>query len=189
MTLQIPAFLKGEMILAMPGMTDPNFSRTVTCLFEHTGQGAVGGIVNRVHPFLSAKSIFEELKIDCGPTAETIPIYMGGPVHMGEIFILHGPPFEWQGCLKVTPGYGMSNTLDILKSIATGKGPEIFIIMLGCAGWGPGQLESEIRDNTWLTCPFSESIVFELPSASRWKAAMKSIGVDPALLSGTAGNA
>ncbi|MBW2593240.1 MAG: YqgE/AlgH family protein, partial [Deltaproteobacteria bacterium] len=84
---------------------------------------------------------------------------------------------------------GMSNTLDILKSIAAGKGPETFIIMLGCAGWGAGQLESEIMGNTWLTCPFSEKIVFELPVVSRWKAALQSIGVDPALISGTAGNA
>ncbi|MBW1866379.1 MAG: YqgE/AlgH family protein, partial [Deltaproteobacteria bacterium] len=114
---------------------------------------------------------------------------MGGPVHMGEIFILHGIPLEWRGCLRFTPGFGMSNTLDILKSIAAGKGPETFIIMLGCAGWGAGQLESEIMGNTWLTCPFSEKIVFELPVVSRWKAALQSIGVDPALISGTAGNA
>ena len=189
MTQPISAFLKGQMILGMPGLADPNFSQTVTCLFEHTRQGAVGGIVNRVHPFLSAKSIFEELKIDCDPTAETIPIYMGGPVHMGEIFVLHGPPFEWQGCLRISSGLGMSTTLDILKSIAAAKGPEAYIIMLGCAGWGPGQLESEIRENTWLVCPFSAGIVFDLPFASRWQRAMQSIGVDPALMSGKAGNA
>ena len=182
-------FLKGRMILAMPGLVDPNFSMTVTCIFEHTGQGAVGGVVNRVHPSLSAKSIFEELEMDCGRAAEDIPVYMGGPVSMGEIFVLHGPPLEWQGCLRVAPGLGMSNTRDILKSIAAGRGPETFIIMLGCAGWGPGQLESEIRGNTWLTCPFSEKIVFELPPEFRWNAAMQSIGVDPAFISGTAGNA
>jgi putative transcriptional regulator len=189
MIQQIPAFLKGQLLLAMPGLVDPNFSQTVTCLYEHSEQGAVGGIVNRVHPFLSAKSIFEELKIDCTPTAETIPVYMGGPVHMGEIFVLHGPPFGWQGCLRVMPDLGMSNTLDILKSIAAGKGPDTFIIMLGCAGWGPGQLELEIKENTWLTCPFSDGIVFNLPFESRWRAAMKRIGVDPARISGKAGNA
>lgn len=189
MAEQIPAFLKGQLLLAMPGMIDPNFTRTVTCLYEHTENGAVGGIVNRIHPTLSGQTVFRELKVDCLPDAEKIPVYMGGPVHMGEIFVLHGPPFNWKGCLQISPALAMSNTIDVLRAIAMAEGPEHYIIALGCSGWGAGQLESEIRDNAWLTCPFSDQIVFELPAEDRWAAGMQNLGIDPAFISDTGGTA
>ncbi len=183
------ASLKGQFLMAMPGLADPNFALTVICICEHTPEGAVGMVINQVHSFLSAKDIFDELKITYKPGTESIPIYLGGPVHMGEIFILHGPPFGWEGCVMVTPTLALSNTRDILEAIAMGRGPESLIIILGCAGWGPYQLESEIRQNSWLTCSVSEDIIFDISVDVRWKEAVRKMGIDPDLLSNTAGHA
>lgn len=180
---------KGYFLIAMPELTDPNFIATVIFVCEHTPAGAVGIVVNRRHSFLKGRDLYEELKMESIPPAEFVPVFSGGPVHVNEIFILHGPPFDWQGCLTVTPHLAMSNTLDILQAIAMGTGPQAFIIALGCAGWGPGQLDSEIRENVWLTVRASEEILFEAPVESRWEAAMRKVGINPLLLSGKAGRA
>ena len=108
---------------------------------------------------------------------------------MNTIFVLHGPPFGWDGCFVFLPSLAMSNTRDILEAIAIGKGPESFIISMGCAGWGPGQLESEIRKNAWLTCPVVEEIIFDIPIEARWEEALKRMGIDPIFLSDSAGHA
>ena len=186
---QYPASLKGQFLMAMPGLMDPNFYQTVSCISEHNEAGAMGVVVNRVYPGLTAKSIFEELDIEFIPAIAPIPIHVGGPVHVGEIFILHGPPFKWEGCFKITPLLAMSNTKDILSAIGSGNGPKSFIIALGCAGWGRGQLEYEIKENAWLTGPIFEEIIFDIPIDYRWEAAVKKMGIDPALLSKNAGHA
>jgi len=189
MKLKYPESLKGQFLMAMPGLADPNFFQTVTVICEHTQAGAVGIIVNRIHSSLSAKNIFEELSIEHMPSAGSISIHFGGPVHVDEIFVLHGPPFDWEGCIVITPSVGMSNTIDVLEALAMEKGPKSFIITLGCAGWGPGQLESEIKKNAWLTDTASDEIVFDVPIDNRWEMAVKMMGIDPALLSNTAGHA
>ena len=181
--------LKGQFLIAMPGLLDPNFFQTVTCISEHTAEGAVGLVVNRHHTLVSAKDIFDELRLECVPGAESIPVHVGGPVHINEIFVLHGPPFQWEGCLPITPRLAMSNTMDILSAIAKGEGPAGFLITLGCAGWGEGQLDGEIRENAWLTGPVDEEVIFETPIEFRWEKAVRKIGIDPASLSGTAGHA
>ncbi len=181
--------LKGQFLMAMPLLIDQNFYQTVTYICEYTPAGAVGIIVNRIHPNLTAKDSFEELHMKYTPETESIPIHIGGPVHVGEIFILHGPPFGWEGCLVITPKIAVSNTKDVLEAVALGKGPESFIIALGCAGWGPGQLEAEIKENAWLTSTVYEDIIFDLPIESRWRESMKKMGIDPALLLDKAGNA
>ncbi len=183
------ADLKGQFLVAMPELADPNFSQTVTCICEHTKEGAVGIIINRVHHTLSAKDIYEELKINYLPESKTIPIHIGGPVHIAEIFVLHGPPFDWKGCLKISPSLALSNTKDIIEAIARGNGPESFAITLGCAGWGMGQLESEIEQNIWLTCPVNNEVIFEIPIGLRMEAVMKMMGIDPILLSNKPGHA
>ena len=184
-----PDIFKGHFVTAMPDLADPNFEYTVTSICEHTGSGALGIIINRVLPGISAKDIFKELNLEHKEQSAEIPIYFGGPVHMNEIFILHGPPFTWAGCLKVSSFLALSNTMDILKAIASGKGPSSFLIALGCAGWGPEQLETEIRQNSWITCPAVEEIIFSCRVEEKWKAALKAAGVDPAMLSSKAGNA
>jgi putative transcriptional regulator len=183
------ATLKGHFLLAMPSLVDPNFHQTVTCICEHNESGAMGIIINRVHRFLTAKDIFEELTIEYIPAAQSAPIHFGGPVHVGEIFVLHGPPFSWEASLMITPLLAMSNTRDILEAVAMGRGPRAFIITLGCAGWGPGQLESEIKENAWLNYPIFEENIFDMPIEARWEEAVKKMGIDPILLSNMAGHA
>jgi putative transcriptional regulator len=181
--------LKGQFLMAMPGLADPNFFQSVTCLSEHNPKGAMGIVINRVHTEINARMIFNELKIPVSLDAEKIPIYVGGPVHSNELFILHGAPFGWEGSMMITGALALSNSRDILEAIADRRGPRDYIITLGCAGWGPGQLESEIRGNAWITGPFSEEITFKMEVGRRWEAAMQRIGIDPALLSDTAGHA
>ena len=185
----MPEYLKGHFLMAMPGLADPNFARTVTCICEHTSEGAIGVIINRIHPFLTGKEIFDELKMEYNKQTELLPIYFGGPVHMGEVFVIHGPPFEWAGCVKISSSLAMSNTRDILESIARGNGPELFIISLGCAGWGNGQLDAEMIANSWLTGKVVDDIIFSVEVDRRWEEAMKCVGVDPSLLSDLAGHA
>jgi len=184
-----PGSLKGQFLLAMPGLKDPNFSGTVSIICEHNQQGAVGIVINRVHANLSGQDIFRELKIDYDPQASSIPIHIGGPVHIEEIFLLHGEPFEWASSLMITSWLAMSNTRDIVESVALKTGPKSFLFALGCAGWGPGQLEAEIKDNAWLTHPVLEEIVYDVPAEKMWDVTMRKIGIDPLLLSNTAGTA
>lgn len=181
--------LKGQFLIAMPSMLDFNFSHTVTCVSEDTEEGALGIVVNRVIPSLTAGSIFRELNIDYTASTAKIPLHIGGPVHENEIFILHGQPFSWEGCLKITPTLAMSNTMDLIEAIAKGQGPKDFLIALGCAGWGRGQLAAEILQNVWLTCPADDKIIFESKVDERWRAAVRLLGVDPMLLSETPGHA
>ncbi len=180
---------KGQFLIAMPGLADPNFFQTVTCISEHTPAGAVGIVVNRVHHTLKAQAIFQELQMDYVPATESIPVHIGGPVHMNEIFVLHGPPSTWAGSLRITSSLAMSNTRDVLNAIARGQGPEQFILTLGCAGWGPGQLEHEIKENAWLTGPVDTEVMFKIPVEDRWAEAVKRMGIDPMLLSETSGHA
>jgi putative transcriptional regulator len=184
-----PVSFKAQFLMAMPVLLDPNFYQTVTCIAEHSPEGAVGIVVNRVHPSITAKDIFEELEIKYDSEIEALPVHIGGPVHINEIFVLHGPPFDWEGCLMITSSLAMSNTRDILEAAAMGMGPKSYIISVGCAGWGPGQLESEIKGNAWLTGPVLEEIIFDIPIENRWEDAVKKMGINPALLSNTAGHA
>ena len=184
-----PESLKGQFLMAMPGLLDPNFHQTVICLSEHTHDGAVGIVVNRAHPTLKADIIFSELEIDHHIDVGRSPIYLGGPVHASEVFILHGRPFDTHVSLEITPYVAMSTTREVLEHIARGKGPEAFLISLGCAGWGPGQLEAEIRQNAWLTCDIDEAIMFDAPVDERWERAMRNLGIDPSLLIDAAGHA
>jgi len=181
--------LKGQFLLAMPDLADLNFSRTVTCISEHNSEGALGIVINRMSSSITGKDIFDELRVEYVPRAEPIPVFIGGPVHTGEIFILHGSPFTWKGCFMITPFLAMSNTIDILKAIAEGRGPQSYIIALGFAGWGPDQIESEIKQNAWLTCSISEEIIFKTAVELRWEQTAKKMGVDPILLSLKAGHA
>ncbi|MGE0084356.1 MAG: YqgE/AlgH family protein [Desulfococcaceae bacterium] len=181
--------LKGHFLIAMPGLEDPNFSNTVVCVCEHTLQGSIGVVINRIYPSVKIRDIFHELKMDYVPEAASIPIHYGGPVHMNEVFILHGPPFDWGACLTVMPGLGVSNTRDILEAIAQGRGPESYLIALGCSGWGPNQMETEIMQNVWLSSPASLDVIFDTAPDDRWDEAVKKMGINPLLLTDAAGHA
>ena len=189
MITEIPTSLKGQLIIALPVLTDPNFSKTVTCISEHNTEGALGLVINRVHPSLTAADIFDELRLPYLPEAGEKPAYLGGPVHTNEIFMLHGPPFDWEGCFKIAPWLAMSTTRDVLSAAAMGEGPESLLIVLGCAGWAPGQIEMELQQNVWLTSPASQRIIFDLPVDVRWEVATEETGVDVSRLSGSVGHA
>lgn len=184
-----PESLKGQFLMAMPSLMDPNFHQTVVCLSEHTHEGAVGIVVNREHPTLRAETIFKELGMMHSDAAGGAPIYLGGPVHLSEVFILHSPPFDATMSLAISDRLAMSTTRDVLERIARDKGPQRFIISLGCAGWGPGQLEAEIQQNAWLTSDIDEDILFDIPVGSRWERALRRLGVDPSQLIDGAGHA
>ncbi len=186
---QNPGSLKGNFVIAMPGLVDPNFHRTVTCISEHTTEGAVGVVINQLHLDLRAETIYRELSIEYTNRSGAAPIHIGGPVHKNEIFILHGPPVEWEDSLIINSELALSNSKAILEAVARGDGPEYYIISLGCAGWGPGQLEYELKENVWLTSPYTKDIVFNLPMEERWEASIKGIGIDPTSLSDSAGHA
>jgi len=182
-------FLKGQFLMAMPSLDDPYFARSVICLSEHNDNGAFGLVVNKVHALLKMPSILEELQLPCSGELAEAPVYVGGPVHVNEIFILHEAPFEWQGTLMISDRLAMSNTIDLLKAIVAGSGPRRYLIAMGCSGWGPGQLEMEMRENAWLSSPVSDDILFEVSIEERWEQAVRKMGINPALLSGAAGHA
>ncbi len=181
--------LKGSFLIAMPDLADPNFARTVTLICEHTAAGALGLIINKPHPLVITEQIFKEFNMAVNEKTGKAPIYMGGPVQTEEIYILHGPPFDWRGTLSVTRTLAITNTVDLLEALAVGTGPHKMRMMLGCAGWGPGQLEQEIMDNSWLTCDASDKIIFNVDSENCWEESVRSMGIDPFLLSSGAGNA
>lgn len=181
--------LKGRFLVAMPFLADPNFHKTVTCICAHDASGALGLVINRQDAALTGKDIFSELKIPSIARTEAIPIHIGGPVHINELFILHGPPFSWMGCYQIASTLAMSNTRDIVESIAAGRGPEQFIIALGCAGWGGGQLEYELKENTWMASDIYEDALFSWPVDDRWEKVLHVNGIDPLVISQTAGHA
>ncbi len=168
--------VKGKFILAVPGLPDPNFAQTVTCICEHNETGALGIIINKLHPLLTGPELFDDIGIAHNKGVDKIKIHLGGPVQPNGVFILHGPPFGWEDCLMITPGLGLSNSKDILEAVGKQKGPKSFIIILGCAGWGPFQLDHELSENAWLSCDISEKIVFADETGMKWEEAMMLIG-------------
>ncbi|MXY32963.1 MAG: YqgE/AlgH family protein [Boseongicola sp. SB0664_bin_43] len=182
--------LDGKLLVAMPGMGDPRFEKAVILLCAHSEDGAMGFIVNKPAPNLRFASLLEQLGIESGPPRRDIHIHFGGPVENGRGFVLHsGDYLSENSTLQVNDVFGMTPTLDILEDIAKGSGPSSAFLALGYSGWGPGQLESEILSNGWLTCDASLTIVFGEDNDTKWADALKSIGVDAMLLSPEAGRA
>lgn len=181
--------LANHFLIAMPSLADPNFARSVTLICEHSEEGAMGIVINRLTD-LRLRDIFEQLdiKANSSSTADSI-VYLGGPVQNNRGFVLHEPIGNWESTLPVTDTLGVSTSRDILEAIAHNRGPEKFLVALGYAGWGAGQLEREITENSWLSGPASRDIVFELPVEHRWKAAAQLMGIDLTTLSGEAGHA
>lgn len=186
---QIP-YLDGQLLVAMPGMGDPRFSRTVIFMCVHSEKGAMGLIINRPANDLSIADLMEQLEIKGSPHVPDCKVHFGGPVENVRGFVLHSADYgDAASTMKVSDKFGMTASLDILKDIAEGHGPAEAILALGYSGWGPGQLESEIKANGWLTCAANSEIVFAKKDDDKWTAALKSIGIDPRLLSAEGGRA
>ena len=182
--------LEGKMLIAMPGMGDPRFDKSVIYMCAHTPDGALGLIVNKPTPELSFSKLLKQLDLDIDDPVRDIRVHFGGPVENGRGFVLHSAEYDSPAStLKVSSDFAMTATLDILEDMANGGGPRDAILTLGYAGWGPGQLEAEILQNGWLTCEAKRDIVFDEAIDDKWTAALGILGVDPLMLSADAGRA
>jgi putative transcriptional regulator len=180
--------LANHFLIAMPALADPNFARTVTLICEHSADGAMGLVINRVTE-LHLRDILEQLEIASTSPLASLPVYLGGPVQNNRGFVVHEPLGSWDSTLPVTETIGVSTSRDILDAIAHDRGPDHCLITLGYAGWGAGQLEREISENAWLSVPARRDILFDLAPEQRWRAAAGLVGVDLNMLSGEAGHA
>lgn len=182
--------LNGRLLIAMPGMGDPRFERTVIYMCSHSDEGAMGLVVNRRAEGVTFKELMGQLKIKLGPKTQSSDIHYGGPVEMGRGFVLHSDDFHVEDAtMKVDVGVSLTATLDILRAMAEGEGPRRALIALGYSGWAPRQLEAELQRNGWLTCDADEEILFSRDDDAKWEKALAKIGVDPSLLSATGGTA
>lgn len=184
-----PSFMN-QFLIAMPALADPNFSHTVTYICEHTPNGALGIVINRVVDDIDLAVVLEHMKIVTNvPNIVGHPVFLGGPVQPERGFVLHSPLGEWTSSVHVTDSMAVTTSRDILEAVAEGRGPEKVLIALGYAGWGPGQLEVEMAQNAWLNGPADPQIIFDTPVEKRWEAAAALMGVDLRLLSNSVGHA
>ena len=182
--------LSGKFLIAMPGMGDIRFEKSVVYLCAHSDDGALGLIINKPAPELSFGDLLEQLDINTPCGVPDICVHFGGPVEHGRGFVLHSGDYSAaSSTLLVDERIGMTATLDILQDIASGQGPEASLLALGYSGWGPGQLEDEIAQNGWLTCESVPEIVFDRENDSKWERALAVLGIDPLSLSAAAGRA
>jgi putative transcriptional regulator len=184
-----PSYLKHHFLIAMPHMADPNFAQTVTYLVEHNEQGAMGLVINRPNG-LNLADVLEQLRPEETPPAicQSLPIFAGGPVQTDRGFVLHPSGQSFQATLELGE-LALSTSQDALFAIADGSGPAKHLITLGYAGWEAGQLEAELTDNAWLTCPADATILFDTPAEQRLSAAAARLGINLSLLTAQAGHA
>ena len=184
-----PSYLKHHFLIAMPHMADPNFAQTVTYLVEHNEQGAMGLVINRPNG-LNLADVLEQLRPDEPPPAlcQSLPIFAGGPVQTDRGFVLHPSGHSFQATLELGE-LALSTSQDALFALADGSGPSKHLITLGYAGWEAGQLEAELADNAWLTCPADSAILFDTPFDQRLSAAAARLGINLSLLTAQAGHA
>jgi len=190
-------FLDGQLLIAMPLMSDRRFARSVVYLCAHSEDGAMGLIINQRAPHISFPDLLERLGILPSDTEDglsneilSMSIHVGGPVETGRGFVLHSSDyFANDSTLPIEDGVCLTATIDILKAIAAGEGPDQAILALGYAGWSPGQLESEIQANGWLNCPADLDLIFEPDVESKYTRALAKIGIDPSHLVSDSGHA
>ena len=183
--------LRDQFLIAMPALEDDNFQRSVTYICEHTEDGAIGIVLNRPAD-VTLGDLLSHMELPCSTTVPaSTPVYLGGPVQRERGFILcrAGPEETIDEGLRVSSEIVVSTSRELLRSIADGRGPSRYLIALGYAGWGGGQLEQELADNSWLTGPADPEIIFELACEQRWQAAARKLGIDIHLIANLAGHA
>jgi len=181
-------YLNNQFIIAMPSLADPHFSHTVTYLCQHSKQGALGIVINRPTT-MKLGEIFDQMDIVAtSDSARIAPVFAGGPVQQERGFVLHTPTGNWAASLPVSDTITLTTSRDVLEAIAVGQGPDRYLVALGYAGWGEGQLEKEIMGNAWLNTPFGQKILFDTPVSQRWNAAANQIGIDINRLTTPAGH-
>jgi len=177
-----------QFLIAMPQMVEGNLAGSVIYICEHTQRGALGLVINRPTD-LTLSGLFEriDLKLEIQPTEDT-PVFFGGPVQTDRGFVLHAPAGDYSSSIKLGD-MALTTSRDVLQAVADGNGPARILVTLGYAGWGAGQLESEMAQNAWLSVGADANIIFDVPPEDRYPAALKLLGVDPIMLSGGAGHA
>lgn len=191
------SYLNGKLLVAMPGIGDPRFERSVIFMCAHSAEGAMGIVINRTSKQITFPELLEKLKIispdqriELPPKVRDMTVQAGGPVESSRGFVLHTTDyFSQDTTLPVSTDVGLTASMDVLRAIAGGRGPRKLLMALGYSGWGPGQLEQEIQSNGWLTCDADERLLFDEDFGHRYDAAMQRIGIDPRMLSATAGHA
>jgi putative transcriptional regulator len=182
------ASLAGELLLALPGIGDPRFEQAVIAMCLHEPDGAMGVGIGRIVPGLGLHTLLKQLDIEPGIAPDS-PIHLGGPVEKQRGFVLHSPDWRGEDTLLVSETMSLTTTLDVLRAIAAGDGPDRWLVALGYAGWGEEQLDEELRRHGWLSVGASEELLFEVPTKDRWPRAFAAAGIDVRLLAPTSGHA
>jgi putative transcriptional regulator len=187
--MDAPPTLANQLLVALPALADPNFSRSVALVCQHDDEGAMGVVVNRASEYTLGE-VFRQMGIDSDDAdLNARPVLAGGPVHPERGFVLHDGEREWDSSLVIADGLYVTTSRDVLEAMARGEGPTSATVALGCAGWGAGQLEHELVENSWLTVPADAEVLFALPLEARWQAAAGRIGVDMARIADYSGHA
>jgi putative transcriptional regulator len=182
--------LAGKLLVAMPGIGDPRFDRTVIMMCEHNAEHAMGVVINRPKDDLTLSEVLGHLGLDAGEAASARAVLDGGPVRPDRGYVLHSEDFAAGDATQaVAPGVSLTATRDVLVAVASDHAPENFVLALGCAGWSAGQLEDELKHNAWLVVDFNNAIVFDQEHDDKWERAIRTLGFDPSQLSETAGRA
>src|ERR1700761_6527520 len=189
-TIEGSGFLEGKLLIALPGMNDPRFEKSVIFMCAHSEEGAMGLIVNKPIEGMGFQELIKNLNLRVTSNAPDSSILFGGPVETGRGFVLHSNDYKGDdSTMAVTEGISLTATLDILRAIAEGRGPERAVFALGYSGWGPGQIENEIRVNGWVHCDADSKIVFDPDMDGKWSAALRKLGIDLSVLSANTGRA
>jgi putative transcriptional regulator len=189
MAMDDQTFLTGKLLVAMPGMPDSRFAQSVIYMCVHSERGAMGLIVNRIAENVGFEELLEQVGVKEQLVERTIAVHIGGPVESGLGFVLHSSEYGIDGTLNVDERIRLTASVEVLKEIARGRGPLRCLLALGYSGWGPGQLEREIRQNGWLIVDSDEEIVFGTGVDEKWRGALAKMGIDPTMLSSSAGRA
>lgn len=184
-----PAGFTGQLLIAMPAMADTRFAHAVIFMCAHSPEGALGLVVNKPLDKPGFADLLKQLDVAPAPPRRNIAIRAGGPVENARGFVLHSADWLGEGSLRVDDTTALTASLDILAALAEGNGPAQAILALGYAGWGPGQLDGEIQENAWLTAPADPDILFDSNDTTKWRRALAKLGIDPVMLSATAGRA
>jgi len=189
-TIEGENFLEGKLLIALPGMSDPRFERSVIFMCAHSLDGAMGIMINRAVDGLRFRELMDKLELQVSPGARDMPILYGGPVETGRGFVLHSGDYESaDSTLPVSEDISLTATVEILRALGEGKGPRNALFALGYAGWGPGQIEDEIRANGWIHCDTDSGILFDSHLSLKWSSALRKLGIDASGLTAHAGQA
>lgn len=179
----------GQFLIAMPQMPDPRFEKTVIYICVHNAEGAMGLVVNKLFDGISFTSLLNQLDIEVTQPARELTVHFGGPVESGRGFVLHSADYNREGSVQVSDQVVLTATVDILRAVAEGQGPQKAILALGYAGWGPGQLDEEMQQNGWLHAPADNRILFDTDQDRKWERALASLGINLSMLSADVGHA